>query len=170
VDVGPVATIIPYVLLCPSTPTLISSSILFIYGITKLNYLNRDDVWLTDMIPFILMATFMSIDWKRILVSVQIYMPIFIWIGSATSALLHPLFRCVAPGTYRKVVVRREAQREEYRRKRELKKLSMMGADAETGIPPEQEQTSRLVGEVTEETRLTGSISPEISGLLPARA
>jgi hypothetical protein len=141
----------------------------------KLNYLNRDDVWLEDAIPFVFLSTIFSMDWKRIFVSLQIYLPISIWIASALSAAFHPFFRCAFPGTYRKAQEAKAAQREEARRKWEERRADKRQRDAEAGTLREQSEIgefSEVVGGVTEESPLmgTGGGAPEISGLPPSSA
>lgn len=167
--------ILPYLILCPSTLTLISSCIIFVWGMAKLNYLNRDDVWLEDAIPFVFFSTVFSMEWKRIFVSLQMYLPISIWIASAVSAAFHPFFRCAFPGTYRKAKEAKAAQREEARRKWEERRAKKRQGDAEAGTLGEQSEVGRLggvVGGVTEESPLmgTGGGAPEISGLPPSGA
>jgi hypothetical protein len=108
------------------------------------------------MIPFIFVMTILSIDWKRILVSLQMYLPINIWVGSSISALFHPFFRWAMPGTYRTLVEQKKKEREERERKREEAKIKRTPRDVEGGRPGEPREVTRFEAGGNEETPLTG--------------
>ena len=147
----------PYLILCPSTLTLIGACIVFVTGLTKLLYLNRDDIWHIDLIPITLFLTITSIDWHRILVSLQIYLPLSIWIAVSMSALVHPIFRWVAPGTYRRLVEAREARMAEWAREMEEERKKRLQSDPEGGILGEPREATAFEVGVNDETPLTGS-------------
>lgn len=94
----------PHFMACRSTITLIAATILFLTGIIRLNYYNRDDV----LLPFVIIWTFVSItesiDWKRFFASLQMSAPIIICSNSTSSALFHPIFRWAFPGYYAELV------------------------------------------------------------------
>lgn len=94
----------PHFMACPSTITLIAATILFLTGIIRLNYHNRDDV----LLPHFIMRTFAPIleliEWKRFFASLQTSAPIIIWSYSTISALFHPIFRWAFPDYYAALV------------------------------------------------------------------
>jgi hypothetical protein len=169
-DVGPVAvsrsphslsaiiltSLLPYFILCPSTFTIIMSTIIFFTGIIRLQYLNHADIWQSPMMFFgVFNATIVGTNWHRVLMSIQISLPINIWVASIMSALLHPVWRWALPGHYAKCAEIQRAQREEWARKRRERKRRREGRDLESGVLGEGEGSAGL-NEVDESTPLTG--------------
>lgn len=104
------------------------------------------------------MITIFSIDWHRILVSLQMFLPMAIWICTTLTAFIHPIFRLIAPGLYAVVVEISRKQKEEYLRKEEEARKKRLQGDAERGIstPSEPREPPRFEVEVDEDTPLTG--------------
>lgn len=90
----------PHFIACPSAITLIAATILFVTGIIRVNYHNRDDVLLPFLIMWTVDSITDSIEWKRFFASLQMSAPIIIWSNSYFSALFHLIFRWAFPGYY----------------------------------------------------------------------
>jgi hypothetical protein len=139
--------VLPYLILCPSTFTVIFATIVFFVGIIRLTYTNRHDVWLIQLIRFMTFCTIVEIDWRRVMVSLQIYLPINIWIASSVSAIGHLFFKWAFPDTYKKIVEGKEWQR---------RKWATLPGDIEGGIPGKGEVITGLGVGATEEMTLAG--------------
>jgi hypothetical protein len=88
----------PHFMAYPLTTTVIAAIILFLTGIIRLNYHNRDNAML---LPVYIIPTFVTIinqiEWKRFFTSLQERAPLQIWLSSVMSALFHPIFRWAFP-------------------------------------------------------------------------
>lgn len=147
---------LPYFILCPSPFTVVMCTIIFLVGIIRLQYLNRADIWQGDTMFFgMFSGTLAVMNWHRILMSIQISLPINIWGASILSALWHPFWRWAFPGNYAKCAEIQKAQREQWARKREERKRRKEGRDLESCVLGEGEGSAGLNG-VDESTPLTG--------------
>lgn len=89
----------PHFMACPSTTTFITAVILFLTGIIRLNYHNRNNAWLPIFMISMFSSTAPLIEWKRFFASLQMLAPIRLWV-SRRLAVLHPIFRWALPGWY----------------------------------------------------------------------
>lgn len=142
--------ITPYVVLCPSTPVLLLSLITFVTGIWKFNALHTEDIYLADGYSMILSMTIFSIDWHHILVSLQIYLPIFIWIATVMMPVMHWFTKTCFPGVYRRYREAKTAQAEEAKTQRESRREGGRELDVEQG----QQGEVQVREEAGEETPL----------------
>jgi hypothetical protein len=69
----------PHFMACPSTTTYIAAVILFLTGIIRLNYHNRNDVWLPYFMLYTFSMTLAGIKWKRFFATLQTFALINIW-------------------------------------------------------------------------------------------
>lgn len=149
----------PHFMACPSTTTYIAAVILFLTGIVKLNYHNRNDVWLPYFMLFTFSMTLAGIKWKRFDASLQTFAPIYIWTASTWSALVHPIARWALPGCYRRAVEGREARKKEREMAEEEARRKKRQGDLERGEPqigePGELANSRV--RIDEDTPLTGN-------------
>lgn len=127
-------------MLCPSTFTLIGLCIVFVACLIKWSSFYSDSP--TEILPWIVMLTGLNINWSRILESVQMLLPMQIWICYTIRALFDTLFQWVMPVTYANLV----ESKKEIRRLAEEKRNKRKIGDIEGG-----EQT-----QFDEETPLTG--------------
>jgi hypothetical protein len=84
-------TIIPHLFLCPTTSVFLLSLITFSLSIYTLNALHShtSDINLTPRAYAGLVGfTLFHIDWRNILLSLQIFMPIYIWGATVIGVLL----------------------------------------------------------------------------------
>jgi hypothetical protein len=111
--------VLPRFMPCHSTTTLISACFLYIVGIFRLCYHNRDDFdalqGLSLFQAFILTGT--KIRWNDILGSLQDHLAINIWASITASAIMHAIFRWLAPGVYATLVESARKRRQEYKSK-----------------------------------------------------
>lgn len=134
VNVGPVAHVLPYFILCPSTFTVVMCTIIFLAGIIKLQFLNWDDIWQADMMFMMAVTgTLIQIHWHRILMSIQVFLPINIWMASLLSAIIHPVWRKLFPGHYALCAEIQRKSSEEWARKAAERKRRREGVDLEDG-------------------------------------
>ena len=87
----------PHFMAYPSTTTVIAAIILFLNGIIRLNYHNRNDAMLRLSIVNMVIAIIKSIRCTRFFASLQERAPNIIWSKSVLSALSHPIFRWAFP-------------------------------------------------------------------------
>ncbi|KFZ03931.1 hypothetical protein V502_10544 [Pseudogymnoascus sp. VKM F-4520 (FW-2644)] len=140
IPVGPLRYAIPYFMLCPSTFTLIGLCIVFVACLIKWSSFYSDSP--TEILPWIVILTGLNINWSRILESVQMLLPMYIWIGYTIRALFDTLFQWAMPVSYANLV----ESKKEIRRLAEEKRNKRKIGDIEGG-----EQT-----QFDEETPLTG--------------
>ncbi|KAH7389241.1 hypothetical protein BKA64DRAFT_725843 [Cadophora sp. MPI-SDFR-AT-0126] len=110
IPVEPLRYLIPYFMLCPSTITLIGVCATFVACLIKWRPLRLDSP--IELMPFPIIGLFLSIEWTRILESIQMMLPITIWSCYFVRALLDPLYKLAMPVTYaRQVELKKEARR-----------------------------------------------------------
>jgi hypothetical protein len=148
--------ITPYAALCPSTPFFLLSLLTYTAGIIKFNSMHKEDIWLAHpgyMMMFIMNIT--TIDWRNILVSLQIYVPINIWSASVTLAFSHWLFRMCFPRTYERLGVA-WGRGSEKQRAKTVQRQRERDIDVEARVEGEGEVQAEpgTQGEVNEETPL----------------
>lgn len=98
---GILEAIMPHFMACPSNTTFIAAIIIFLTGIIRPNYHNRDDSWLQPIaMNLMFSSTVAMIEWKRFFTSLQILAPMTIWVYSMLSTLVHPILRWAVPGYY----------------------------------------------------------------------
>jgi hypothetical protein len=134
-------------ILCPSTPFFLLSLVTFIGGITKLNALHTEDVDVGAGYCYVLTANLISIDWRNIIASLQMFLPIGIWAMTMIAPVIHWCLKMCFPGQYRRYQDARRLRAEESRRKRESVREKERDGDMEQGAVP-------LEGEADEETPL----------------
>jgi hypothetical protein len=71
-------------------------------------YFKRDSPF--NFVPSLVTVALISIEWKRILESVQEYFALNIWVSFAGSALLEPLYKWALPGTYARYVAQKKEE------------------------------------------------------------
>ena len=107
-------------MLCPSTPFLLLSLVTFIAGIWKFNSLQAEHIYLADGYSMMIVMSILSIDWHHILVSLQIYLPIFIWIATVVMSVMHWFLKTCFPGLYARYREAKRLQAEQLRKEREV--------------------------------------------------
>lgn len=152
--------VLPYFILCPSTFTVILCTIIFFPSIIKLQFLNRDDIWQSDMMFFMVFSgtIFPIVDARghRILMLIQILLPINIWTGSFFSAVVHPAWRFWFPGNYALCAEIKRKQREEWAKKAGEGRRRAAGDDLEGGMVENGTERAVVDEGINENTPLTG--------------
>jgi hypothetical protein len=142
--------IIPYPFLCPSTLTFLFALPTFFLGIWKFNALHvkYDEV---SVNYYYLPIIILYIDWQHILVSLQIFAPMFILAVTVFAQVMHLGFSTCFPEHYRRHREGRKYLAEE-KRVKALRKLSESARDVEVGSeePEEPEEIMMVKGEVRE--------------------
>lgn len=127
-------------MLCPSTLTLIGMCIGFIVCIVKWISFHSDSP--TEIMPYPLILMILNIKWTDILVSVQMLLPMNIWICYAVRALFDPFFKWAMPGTYAILLEHKKEARRLAEEKRNKKKIE----DMELGEPTHSNEQTPLTG------------------------
>ncbi|KAH8727354.1 hypothetical protein GQ44DRAFT_725258 [Phaeosphaeriaceae sp. PMI808] len=147
VDLGAVMiAITPYSVLCPSTPFFFLYLVSFLFGIFKFNSLHTEDLDLADGYSSSIIMCLVSLDWQNVLVSLQVTMPMMIWIVTMLLPIMHWLFKTFSPGMYVRYRQARRSQAEELWKKMgrgervgdvEAGGEAVEGGDVEEGIDEE---------------------------------
>jgi hypothetical protein len=66
----------------------------------KFHSLHAEDLYLADCYGMMIGITIASIDWHHIIVSLQIYLPIIIWIMTVYLPIVHWSYKMCFPGWY----------------------------------------------------------------------
>jgi hypothetical protein len=144
----------PYAVLCPSTPFFLLALVTYITGIIKFNITHKVNVLLGPHVYLMMFisAVSTSVDWRNILVSLQIFAPMNIWAASILLPVMDWLFGIWFPRTYEKM-------RERWRRAKEEKRAKVGARQEENDVDVE----ARLDGEeeVQAEYEMQGEISKE---------
>ncbi len=122
----------------------------------KFNAMHTHDTWLfPSSLNMVIIMAWVAIAWSNILVSLRIYAPVGVWIGSVILAVLCWLFRICVPRTYDRFrVAKRKA--EEQQKAKPMQKQGERVRDVEANLEGEGTVLAdiEVQGEVGEETPL----------------
>lgn len=128
-------------MLCPSTFTLIGLCIVFITCLIKWSSFYSDSP--TEIRPFIIMLICLNINWSRVLESIQILLPMYIWNGYIIRALFDTLFQWAMPVTYANLVESMKEIRRLAEEKRNKRKIGDIEGSEQTQFDEETPLTGR---------------------------
>jgi hypothetical protein len=92
--------IIPYSVLCPTTTIFFLSLISFLFGIFKFNSLHTEDIDLVDGYSYFIIVGLIFVGRQNDLVSLQAFVPIYIWSATMLLPIGHWLFKTFSPEIY----------------------------------------------------------------------
>lgn len=158
-DLTAIQAITPYSVLCPSTPFFLFSLITFFLGILTLALLHKDDLFVSTGWIGLFAITVTGIDWRHILVSLQIFLPMNIWAVNFANIIVHWFARTCFPGWYARIAESMRLAEEERQRRAEEERLKNL-AETEGRVDVEAEAggEAQMEGDAHEETPLNGGI------------
>jgi hypothetical protein len=88
--------------LCPSTPFFLLSLVTFIIGIWKINTLHTEDLDIGAGYMYAFTVSLISIDWRNIMASLQLFLPSTLWAMTVIVPVMHWCFKLCFPGLYKR--------------------------------------------------------------------